>query len=267
MPSISLPAAIVGGGLIAGGGAIASSLIGSNAAQSAASTQAAAANNATNTQLGIFNQTQQNLAPYNQVGQSALTQLASLFGLSTGGGAGTGPTASTAAGATSALTQYPGYQFGLQQGTQALDRSAASQGLLLSGGQLKAAQQYGQGYATQNAWNPYVSSLTGLSSLGESAASQTGNIGAATGSSVANSQLAAGQANASGIVGSANALTGGLTSSLSTGLNSSILGLALQQQGQGSSLTAGGGNFLPIGTTGSNYGVPSYSPYAGYPEV
>ena len=64
MPSI-VATAIVGAGI--GGG-----LIESNAAQSAANTQASAANNATNTQLGIFNQTQANLAPYNTAGQSAL---------------------------------------------------------------------------------------------------------------------------------------------------------------------------------------------------
>lgn len=223
MPSISLPTALlVGGGLAAAGG-VGSAIIGSNAANSAATAETNAADTATNTQLGIFNQTQANLAPYNQVGQSALSQLASLFGLGAGG---SGPTAATAANATSALTQYPGYQFGLQQGTQALDRSAASQGLLLSGGQLKAAQQYGQGYAQQNAWGPYLSQLSGLSSLGENAAATAGNQGVQTGANVAQSQLAAGQAAASGIVGSSNAITGGISNSISgiqTGLNNSAL--------------------------------------------
>ena len=230
MPSISVPAAILGAGAIGVGGSIASSLIGSNAAQSAAQTEANAANNATQTQLGIFNQTQQNLQPYNQVGQSALSQLASLFGLSTGGGAGTGPTAATAAQATSALTQYPGYQFGLQQGNLAQQQSAASQGLLLSGQQLQAAQTFGQNYAMQNAWNPYISQLNTLAGNGQNAGAQLGSIGASTGSSVANSQLAAGQAAASGTVGSANAITGALNTGIYSGLNSALLGYGLQQQ-------------------------------------
>ena len=227
MPSISVPAAILGAGAISAGGGIASGLIGSNAAQNAAQAQLQAAQNAAQTQLGIFNQTQQNLQPYNTVGQSALTQLASLFGLGPGG---TGPNSSTAATATSALQNYPGYQFGLSQGTKALDASAASQGLLLSGSQLQAAQQYGQNYALQNAWNPYVSQLSSLSSLGENAGAQQGNIGQATGANVAQSQLAAGQAAASGIVGSANAITGGINSGLNTGLSSALLGYGLQQQ-------------------------------------
>lgn len=222
MPSVSIPLIAAG---VMGAGAIGSSLIGADASKSAANTQAAAANQSANTQLGIFNQTQSNLAPYNQVGQSALQQLASLFGLGPGGG---GPTAATAAGATSALTQYPGYQFGLSQGQSALDRSAASRGLLLSGAQLKDSQQFGQQYGMQQGWQPYLAQLSGLASLGENAGASVGNIGANTGANVGNAQLAAGQANASGIVGQANAITGGVQS----GLNNALLGYTLNQ-GQG----------------------------------
>jgi hypothetical protein len=259
MPSITIPGAIIGAGAIAGGTSIASGIIGSNAAQSAAQAQEQAANNATNTQLGIFNQTQANLAPYNQAGQSALSQLASLFGLSTGGGAGTGPTAATAANATSALTQYPGYQFGLQQGNLAQQQSAASQGLLLSGQQLQASQTFGQNYAMQNAWNPYVSQLNTLSNQGENAAAQTGQIGANTGSSVANSQLASGEAAASGIVGSASAITGGINTGIYSGLNSALLGYGIQQQSaaqQGISQLANANN--PSDIYGVNSGAGSY---------
>jgi hypothetical protein len=121
---------------------------------------------------------------------------------------------------------------------------------LLSGGQLKAAQQYGQGYALQNAWTPYTSMLSSLSGLGESAAATTGQIGATTGSSVANSQEAAGTAAASGIMGSANALTGGIQS----GLTNAALLYALQNQGASGAGTALGGGGAPA-TIG---GIPSY---------
>ena len=191
-----------------------------------ADAQKSAAQTAANTQLSIFGQTQANLAPYNQVGQSAVSQLASLFGLGTGGAAGTGPTAATAANATSALTNYPGYKFGLQQGNLAQQQSAASQGTLLSGAQLQAAQQYGQNYAMQNAWSPYVSQLDTLANQGENAAATTGQVGATTGTSVANSQLASGQATASGIAGATNAVTGGIQS----GLLASLLANSQQNQ-------------------------------------
>jgi len=219
MPSISIPTAILGVGALGVAGSVGSSLIGANAASKAAQAQENAANTAANTQLNIYNQTKESLAPYLNTGTSALQQLASLFGIGPGG---TG--VPNSALATSALTQFPGYTFGLQQGQQALDRSAAASGLLLSGGQLKAAQQFGQGYALQNAWAPYVNQLSGLASLGENAGAITGNQGVATGAGVASSQLAAGQAAASGIVGVGNALTSGLQGTI----NSSLLSYALQ---------------------------------------
>ena len=212
MPSISLPVAVLGAGALTAG-------VGAYSATTAANAQENAANTAANTQLSMYNQTQANLAPYNQVGQSAVSQLASLFGLNGANGG-----VPNAAAATSALTQFPGYQFGLNQGQTALDRSAASRGLLLSGAQLKDSQAYGQGYAMQNAWQPYVNQLNTSASLGENAAAQTGNAATATGQGVAQSQLAAGQAQASGIVGTSNAITGGLQSAL--------LSYALQNQGQ-----------------------------------
>lgn len=48
-----------------------------------------------------------------------------------------------------ALQADPGYQFRVQQGQQALDRSAAARGLLGSGQAAIEAEQYGQGLASQ----------------------------------------------------------------------------------------------------------------------
>jgi hypothetical protein len=221
-----------------------------NASQNAANAQIQAAQTAANTQLGIYNQTRSDLMPYNMTGQNALSQLASLFGI--GGANGGTP---NAAAATSALTQFPGYQFGLNQGQTALDRSAASRGLLLSGGQLKDSQTFGQGYAMQNAWNPYVSQLNSMSSLGENAAAISGNQGVATGQGVANSQLAAGQAQASGIMGSANALNSGI----SGGLQNGLLAYQLSQGGAYGGAYGGGG----FGT--ANYGGLSGNAVGQFP--
>jgi len=244
-----IAAAIIGGGALIGG--VGSALIGANASRNAADAQMQAAQLGANTQMSIFNQTQQNLQPYNQVGQSALQQLARLFGLGPGGG-GT----PNAGAATSALTQFPGYQFGLNQGQTALDRSAASRGLLLSGGQLKDSQQFGQQYAMQNAWNPYVSQLSSLSTLGENAGAGLGTIGANTGAGVAASQLNVGQAQASGIMGSNNWLQGGIQSGLQNalygygryqGANAGQYGSGLQGQinsGQVMGVSNGGYNYI-----------------------
>lgn len=193
-------------------GSIGGAVISGNAANSAAKTQANAANQAAATQLKMYEQTRADLSPFMSAGTGALSQLANIFGFGPGG-KGT-PNASAA---LSQLTQMPGYQFGLDQGVQALDRSAASKGLVLSGAQLKDAQQFGQGYAQQQAWAPYVSELNSITGLGENAAAGVGNAGVTTGQGVANSQLAAGQATASGQVAGANQLTSALGQLTGTG--------------------------------------------------
>lgn len=250
MPSISLPVAILGAGALGVGASVFTGMNSANASKNAANAQVQAAQTAANTQLGIYNQTRSDLMPYNMTGQSALSQLAKMFGLSPGGN-GT----PNAGAATSALTQFPGYQFGLNQGQTALDRSAASRGMLLSGGQLKDSQQFGTNYAMQQAWNPYISQLTGMSSLGENAAAISGNQGVTTGQGVANSQLAAGQAQASGIVGSSNAINTGISSGFNAGLNSSLLAYQLgnNQYGGGLNGQINSGQALGISNGGYNY--------------
>jgi len=53
----------------------------------------------------------------------------------------------------SKLESTPGYQFRMNQGLQAMERSAAAKGNLLSGNTLAAAQEYGQGMASQEYQN------------------------------------------------------------------------------------------------------------------
>ena len=106
----------------------------------------------------------------------------------------------------SALTQVPGYQFGFQQGGQAVDRSAASQGLLLSGGQQKASQEFGTNYALQQAWNPYVTELNSLGTQGENAAAKTGEQGTQAANNAGTAILAGGAAQSAGINSAAGAL-------------------------------------------------------------
>jgi hypothetical protein len=184
---------------IGAAGSIGSAVIGSNAA-----------NKAANTQLQMYNQTRQDLQPYMNTGTSALSQLSSLFGLGAGGSG-----VPNTAGLTQALTNFPGYQFGLQQGQTALDQSAASQGMVLSGGQLQASQQFGQNYAMQNAWQPYLSQLNSLSSLGENAGAQVGNQGTQAAANAGTAQLAAGSAAAGGALGVSNTLNSQLPSIIS----------------------------------------------------
>ncbi len=128
-------------------------------------------------------------------------------------------------------TNNPAYQFQLKQGQQALDRSAAARGMGASGAQMKAAQQYGQGLASQeydkqygranSEFTDYYNRLAGLSQGGQQAASTLGNYGnqyATSGSNtlgslggyLQNNLGQAANARASGYIGGANAINGGI---------------------------------------------------------
>lgn len=229
-------------------GTVAGAVISSSGANSAAKTQANAANQASKTQLDMFNQTRQSLAPFFGAGQSAISQLQNIFGFGNGtNGTGVGSAAGTGYNPTAALsqlTQTPGYQFELGQGQKALDQSAAAKGLNLSGAQLQAEQEFGQNFATANAYAPYISELNNIANLGENAAAGTGQLSGQAASGIASTQLAGGAATAAGQVAGSNIL-GQATTQLLSGNGSSYGGL--------SSLFGGGGSGI---TTGAN-GVPS----------
>lgn len=146
---------------------------------------------------------------------------------------GTAPTASssTAGGFGSLLTPFnisdwqqlsPAYNFQKQQGQQGvLNADAAGQGSL-SGAALKDLTNYNQGLANtsfNNAFNQYqtqqgniFSRLSGIAQLGQAAATNTGQQGTALAGQAGQAAQNVGTALAGGTIGSANALTGGLSS-------------------------------------------------------
>jgi hypothetical protein len=154
----------------------------------------------------MFETAQAAQQPYNDYGQGAIKTLGGLYGINGPNAGSGGPTPQ----ALSQFTQSPDYQFALQQGTQAMQRAAAAGGTLISGGQLKAGQEFGQGLATQQFGN-YYNRLLSLAQIGQNAASGISNAALTAGGQIGNSIQAGGQAQASGIVGSANAISGGLT--------------------------------------------------------
>ena len=103
----------------------------------------------------------------------------------------------------------PGYQFRMDQGTKAVERSAAARGSLQSGATMKALQREGQGEASQEFGN-YMSQLAGLSGQGLQATSQLGALRTNNQANQANLMAGAGAARASGY----NALAGGLEGAL-----------------------------------------------------
>ncbi|MEJ0093830.1 MAG: hypothetical protein WDN46_10410 [Methylocella sp.] len=234
------------GAAIGGLGSIGSALIGSNAAQQASQQQIQASELAQQTENNLLQQTTKETAPFRQAGVGAVDQLSNIFGIPFASSNIGGVSMPGSAGGQSAInaamanfTNTPNFQFAFDQGEQALDRSAAASGQLLSGGQLKAAQQFGQGLASQQFGN-YFNQLLSLAGLGQTATGQ--QVGANTGvaNSLAGLQTGAGTAAASGTVGSANALSGGLSS---LGLFGALGTGALGTSGSASSFGGtGGGN-------------------------
>jgi hypothetical protein len=82
------------------------------------------------------------------------------------------------AAATGAFQAGPGYQFALDQGTQAALRGASAAGMLNSGNTLTALEGYGQGLANQE-FGSWLDRLNGQSTQGlQAAAGQASGYGA-----------------------------------------------------------------------------------------
>lgn len=237
----------VTGAIIAGGAGLVSAGVGAYASGQAADKQAAAANNALNFQKQTFDTNQQNmktaqgtLQPYLDVGKNATYTLGQLTGTGNNGQQD-----------FSSFFKDPSYQFAQQQGELGIERGANARGLNLSGGAMKDLATFNSGLASQQYGN-YFNRLMGLSQIGQDATKTnanlvTGNASTSTAGAgqIGNSMQGIGQAQASGIVGGANAITGGINS----GVNNALL--------------AG-----YMGKNASGYGSPSYgggSPWSGDP--
>lgn len=216
---MSWVAAAIGGSAVVSGG------LGYLGANSAAKTQADSADKALAFQKQAYNEQrdwqkqvygdqQAALSPYKQAGGAALGQISDLYGL--GGGQAFGPEA------MARFKNSPDYAFAFNQGQDALQNSAAARGGLLSGNFARAAEQYGQGYATNYLKN-YTDRLMGIAQGGQNAAlgggqlagQGAGQLGQFTGQmsgQIGSSYGNMGAANASGIVGGTNAATGAIGS-------------------------------------------------------
>lgn len=129
----------------------------------------------------MLNKIQRTTDPWRQAGSEAAKYLASLY--SVPGYEKVDP--------TSVLKSWPGYEWTLGQGTEALERGAAARGLLLSGPQQKALQEYGQNLALTKVWEPYTRGLTDISGKGLEAAKVLSQAALQTGTGIAGVSSAA----------------------------------------------------------------------------
>jgi hypothetical protein len=185
---------------------VGSSLIGSRSASKAADVQAGAADRAAELQREQFERQVELQAPFREAGLRALPELEAAsrytpFGMQQ-------------------FQQDPGYNFRMSEGMKGLERSAAARGGLLSGSMLKGIQRFGQDLGSQeyqNAFNRYqternarLNPLQSLAGFGQTSTNQLGAAGQNYATGAGEALGAGAQARASGYMGAANAITGGL---------------------------------------------------------
>lgn len=192
------------------GGAALTGLSTAYAASQASKAQVSAANTASNTALGMYNTTRNDLSPYRDIGGVASNDLTSRLGELT----------SPINMDQATLEKTPGYQFNLTQGLKAVQNSAAARGLGNSGAALKGAANFATGLADSTYQNQFNNAntnqsnaynrLKGLVDTGENAGAQTGSAGTAAANTSASAQIGAGNAQAAGInaIGGAGATLG-----------------------------------------------------------
>jgi hypothetical protein len=166
----------------------------------------------------------------------------------------------------------PGYQARLNLGMDAMDRSAAARGSVLTGGTAQAENQAAQDYASNEYGNVYnrafntnaanfnqfsqnqnnqYNRLASLAGIGQQSAQQLGYLGSNAANGVSNNLLQtagmmgqdyqnAAAANASGYYNQAQAINGGI----SGGLNSMSQYMQLLNLQNGGAMNYGGGSGL-----------------------
>lgn len=190
--------ATVGGSLIGAG-------IAADATGDAADTQAAAADRATKLSKEQSDATVERNKPFVAGGTTAFNALLDRLGLSGNtGSAGYGafgkqPTAQD-------VMAEPGYQFGLDQGQQAINRQLNARGLTNSGAQIKAAARFGTDYASgqygnafnrnQSAQQQAYNQFANVANMGQNAANNTGQAGANYATTAGANMIGAGNAQA-----------------------------------------------------------------------
>lgn len=181
------------------GAAIAGAVITSSATSGAADTQAASTQRGIDEQGRQFDITQANTAPYRAAGAAALGQL------STENNTPLDP---------ASVQMDPGYQFGQQQGQQAIDRKTAAAGGRISGASLKAADQYNTDYATTGYSTAYnranqarsdrLNRLAALAGIGQTGTQQVNSAGQNSANQISGLVTAQGNASAAGQLAQGN---------------------------------------------------------------
>lgn len=239
-----------------------------DAAKQAAQLQSASADKALAQNQSQFATIQQNEQPFIQTGTNAAGQINDqLPSLTAGFDPGKAGVPAQFSYSPTDFAQDPAFKFALDQGTQAIQRSAAAKGGLLGGATQKSLASYAEGTANQfyqqdrtaaqgiyqqnygNAFNTFTSNQNNAFSklatlLGTGASTATGQANTSANFANQNANLITGQGNAqsAGVIGAANAQAAGLG-----GFSASLQQLL------------GNGNFQNMVNGGGSSGGSSYA--------
>jgi len=214
---------------------------GVTAAEGAAEAQRAGLDAATASQERMFDKSMATQAPWLEAGQRGLGELEA--------GIGSGRFDMDQGDFQFDFEADPGYQFRLQQGTQARENSAAARGWLFSGATGRRLEEYGQNLASQEYGNAYnrargeyqddfnrerttkmddYNRLASMSGVGQMTAGNVGQQQMAQGGNLANLDLQGGN------IGAQRSMAG-----YQGGMN--LLNTGLQAVGTVSGMMSGGG--------------------------
>jgi hypothetical protein len=218
--------------------------------------QAQGGENALRLQGDIYNANKGELDPYRNFGVQNMTALQQGLGIGDWDG-GRGYTA-TGFNPNAPLTrqftladfhQSPAYQWNLQQGTDALNKSAAARGNYYAPETLKNLSNYTQGAASNEYWNAAnqfrnwqndtYGKLAGGVGTGLSAANALAGVGTNMAGMMGHTAQGIGDAQAGGIMGAFNSLAGGAVNGYNNYQQNQMMN---QQQ---SIFGGGGGDFAP----------------------
>ncbi|NQZ18743.1 MAG: DNA transfer protein p32 [Bdellovibrionales bacterium] len=173
------------------------------AAKSAANAQKNAALSANQLQLRIHEDQQRNMRPWQQAGERSLNKLEGQL------------PELTRRFSMADFQKDPGYQFRMDEGLKAIDRSAAARGGLNSGRTLKSLTRFGQDYASNeysNAYNRFTNDqnniynkYASLANVGQTANNQLAQAGQNYANQVGANNMGAANAQAASQIASANA--------------------------------------------------------------
>ena len=257
------------------GATIGSSLLGADAASSAADQQAQTAANAQAQQLAMFNTQNAQLAPQRAAGYTAINNIGSLLpgtsqtydaqGNPTGTQTGTGYLTHQFNAQDLNANLAPNYQWQLGQGQQATNAASNATGGLVGGNSLKSLNDYTHNYAQgayQDAFNNYntqrgniYNTLASIAGLGQSAQNTSAQLSGNTANALSSLATGSAAAQAAGQIGSASALSGGLSNLGNQNYLSNLLGqggfsanstiLPVSMQNTSVPFTANWGNLIP----------------------